>query len=205
MRTLALWALLLLASAVPLAAQAEARLRERLDPATHAAVSSILARARAAGLPERPLAQKALEGVTKGAAPAEVLAAVRGLEERLAVAREALGPAAAERELVAASSALYAGATPAMLRSVRRLPAAGDELSGAYTALAFLLHRGVAPAISAEVISTLVRSHAEEAEFLSLQQLVDSDIYRGSTPADAARTRARALSSSIAGRAGSPP
>jgi hypothetical protein len=204
-RTLALWALLLLASAAPLAAQAEARLRERLDPATHAAVTAILARARAAGLPERPLAQKALEGVTKGAAPAEVLAAVRGLEERLAVARDALGPAAAERELVAASSALYAGATPAMLRAVRRLPAAGDELSGAYTALAFLLHRGVAPAISAEVISTLVRSHAQEAEFLSLQQLVDSDIYRGSSAADAARTRARALSSAIAGRAGSAP
>ena len=205
MRTLALWALLLLASAAPLAAQAEARLRERLDPATHAALTSILARAGAAGLPQRPLAQKALEGVTKGATPAEVLGAVRGLEERLALALAALGPAAAEREQVAAASALYAGATPAMLRSVRRLPAAGDDLSGAYTALAFLLHRGVAPGISAEVISTLVRSRAEDSEFLSLQQLVDSDIYRGSTPADAARTRARALSSAIAGRGGTAP
>ena len=202
MRTLALWALLLLPSAVPLAGQVEARLRERLDPATHAAVTSILARAQAAGLPEQALAQKALEGVAKGAAPAEVLTAVRGLEERLALAHNALGPAAPERELLAAASALYAGATPAMLRSVRRLPAEEEELSGAYTALAFLLLRGVTPAVSTEVISTLVRSHAEEAEFLSLQQLIDSDIYRGSPPADAARARARALSSAIAGRRG---
>lgn len=204
MRACILCAVWLIASAAPLAGQVDARLRERLDPATYDELTSVLDQARAEGLPERPLAQKALEGVTKGAAPAEILAAVRGLESRLGVARAALGTGAEERELLAAASALYAGATPAMLRSVRVGPDADEEMSGAYTALAFLLLRGVAPAISTEVVSTLVRSQAQEAEFLSLQQLVDSDIFRGSSPADAARARARTLSSGLTGRGGAP-
>ena len=180
---------LLGALARPAAAQGDARLRERLDASAYAEVSAIVSGARAAGLPERPLVQKALEG----ASGRQVVEAVRRLGERLATAREALGPAVGERELVSAASALYAGATPHMLQSVRRLSDDGQELSGAFTALAFLLHRGVSPAVSSEVIASLVRSRAAEEDFLSLQQQVESDLYRGASPVDAARSRARAL------------
>jgi hypothetical protein len=175
------------------AAQGDVRLRERLDPSAYAEVSSIVSEARAAGLPERPLVQKALEGASKGAGGPQVVEAVRRLRDRLATAREALGPTVGERELVSAASALFAGATPRMLQSVRRLPDDGQDLSGAFTALAFLLHRGVSPAVSFEVIGSLVRSRAGEEDFLSLQQLVEADLYRGASPVEAARSRARDL------------
>ena len=192
---------MLLALGGPAAAQGEARLRERLDPAAYAEVTSIVSGARAAGLPERPLVQKALEGASKGAGGPQVVEAVRRLRDRLAIAREALGPDVGERELVSAASALFAGATPRMLQSVRRLPEDDQELSGAFTALAFLLHRGVPPAASLEVIGSLVRSRAGEEDYLSLQQLVEADVYRGASPVDAARSRARAL---VGSRPGGP-
>ncbi len=52
---------------------------ERLDPDTRSAVVAVLDSARDVGLPVEPMIQRALEGTTKGASGARIVAAVRRL------------------------------------------------------------------------------------------------------------------------------
>src|SRR6266699_3914085 len=98
---------------------------DRLDPDTRSAVAAVVDSARVARLPIEPIIQRALEGATKGAPSARIVAAVRKLAVDLGTARTALGTSASEAELEAAVAALRAGATPqvlANLRDVRRPP-----------------------------------------------------------------------------------
>src|SRR5258706_655337 len=97
----------------------------RLDPDTRSAVVAVLDSARDVGLPVESIIQRALEGATKGASGARIVAAVRRLAVDLGAARGALGTSAAAPELEAAVAALPARATPeglAHLPNVRRPP-----------------------------------------------------------------------------------
>ena len=53
---------------------------ERLDPDTRVAVAAVVDSAHGVGLPVEPIIQRALEGVTKGASGARIVAAVRSKE-----------------------------------------------------------------------------------------------------------------------------
>src|SRR5258708_4662549 len=116
---------------------------ERLDPDTRSAVVAVLDSARDVGLPVESIIQRALEGATKGASGARIVAAVRRLAVDLGTARGALGTSAAAPELEAAVAAPRARPTPGVLAhlpDVRRPP-----LTMALSVLADLVASGVPP------------------------------------------------------------
>lgn len=170
----------------------DARLMRRLDATTAHAVAEIIDSARAQHLPFEPLIQKALEGGSKGASAEMIVAAVRRLATRLQVARNSLGADATEAELVAGAAALDLGADTQSLRSLRAQKPEGG-LTGPLMGLAYLLQRGVPPKGSADIVRSMLEAHLSDAEFATLQRLVDQDIQAGAPAAAAAEVRSRAL------------
>src|SRR6266581_1843148 len=159
---------------------------ERLDPDTRVAVAAVVDSAHGVGLPVEPIIQRALEGVTKGASGARIVAAVRRLAVDLGTARTALGTSAAEAELEAAVAALRAGATPdvlANLRDVRRPP-----LTIALAVLADLVASGV-PADSAAAAVLTLAPKARDADLVEFRRAVERDITLGAPPGAATSVR----------------
>jgi hypothetical protein len=191
-RLLATIALALLALAPrPLAAQ-DARLDARLDASTRDAVSAIVDSAHGEGIPGEPLVQKALEGASKHADDARILAAVRMLARELGDARAALGPSSSDAEVIAGASALHAGIAPAALTRMRAARAQGS-LTVALAVLTDLVARGVPGDTATRVISALTVAGAQDAELLRFRQGVELDIAGGATPSAAIGGRARSM------------
>lgn len=160
---------------------------ERLDPETRSLVVTVVDSARAVGLPGEPLIQRALEGATKGAPGARIVAAVRRLATDLGTARTALGTRASAPELEAGVAALRAGATPQVLtrlRDVRRPP-----LTMALSVLADLVASGV-PADSASAVVLALAPTARDADLVEFRRAVERDIALGAPPGGAAAVRA---------------
>src|SRR5262245_624640 len=101
-------------------AQATTTLPARLNADTRVAIERLIDSARTAGLPVSPLADKAAEGVLKGADDQRILSAVRTLARELGEARNLLGSPRDHGLLTALASALHAGASPAELRRLVR-------------------------------------------------------------------------------------
>jgi hypothetical protein len=184
--------LALLIAAVPAAGAAQdARLAARLDPATRTAVEATIDTARSRGLPVEPLAAKALEGASKRAEGARIVAAVRALAGELATARDALGPSATPAEIVTGASALRAGVSAATLRRLRATRPAGPVTTH-LAMLVDLIGRGV-PAESASVATlVLAGSTIGDADLMAVRRLVERDIALGTPPAAATSVRVSA-------------
>ena len=181
-------ALLLVAAQVGAPALQDPRL-DRLDPDTRAQVTTVLDSARRVGLPTEPLIQRALEGATKAAPGARIVAAVRRLSADLGVARTALGSEASAPELEAGVAALRAGANPqvlANLRSVRRHP-----LTMALSVLADLVASGV-PLDSAAAAVLALAPKARDADLVEFRRAVERDIALGAPPGAATSVRVNA-------------
>ena len=189
-RLLALLALALRALGPRALAAQDARLDARLDASTRDAVVAIVDSARGAGVPGEPLVQKALEGASKHADDARILAAVRMLARELGDARAALGPSSSDAEVVAGASAMHAGIAPAALTRMRAARAQGS-LTVALAVLADLVARGVPGDTATSVISALTVAGAPDAELLRFRQGVERDIAQGATPSAALGVRAR--------------
>jgi hypothetical protein len=162
---------------------------ERLDPDTRSAVAAVVDLAHGIGLPVEPIIQRALEGATKGAPGARIVAAVRKLAADLGTARTALGTTSSEAELQAAVAALRAGATPqviAHLRDVRRPP-----LTMALSVLADLVASGV-PADSAAAAVLALAPKARDADLVEFRRAVERDIALGAPPGTATSVRVNA-------------
>jgi hypothetical protein len=144
------------------------RLAARLDSATHAQVESVIAGARADGLPAEPLVQKALEGASKGAAGPRIVAAVASTLADLRRAREALGANASADDIVATAAALRAGATPTMVSEMRRVdPHAGLAVPlGVFTDL---VAGGVPVGAAWRSVAELAERGGDAQEFLDLR------------------------------------
>ena len=159
---------------------------DRLDPDTRAQVVVVVDSARQAGLPVEPLIQRALEGATKAAPGARIVAAVRRLAGDLGTARTALGNGALPSELEAGVAALRAGATPqllANLRSARRSP-----LTMALSVLADLVASGV-PVDSAAAAVLALAPKARDADLVEFRRAVERDIALGAPPGTATSVR----------------
>ncbi|HWO87915.1 MAG TPA: hypothetical protein VNL98_02065 [Gemmatimonadales bacterium] len=182
-------------AAVPGLAQ-DTRIDARLDPATAAEVRSALATARNQGLPLEPLIDRALEGASKGASSGRIVAAVRALLNNLSRAAQALGPDAAERELVAGAEALRAGADSATLAAIRGARR-GEPVTVPLGVLTDLVARGVPADAAREAVLALARRGARDGDFLALRRNVERDIQQGAPPAIAASVRARGLPSTL--------
>jgi hypothetical protein len=158
--------------ALPAAAGAQdARLIERLEPATAAQVQQVVDSARKGGLPSEPLVQKALEGATLGATDDRIVAAVQTLHGQLRRAREALGGNASDAELTAAAGALRAGLEPSALRRLQSLRA-GRPLVVPIAVLTDLVAEGVPPAEATRSVLDLARDGRPDDEFVALRRQV---------------------------------
>jgi hypothetical protein len=174
---------------------------DRLDPETRSAVAAVVDSAHNVGLPVEPIIQRALEGATKGAPSARIVAAVRRLAVDLGTARTALGTSASEPELEAAVAALRAGATPdalVQLREVRRPP-----LTIALSVLADLVASGV-PADSATAAVLALAPKARDADLVEFRRAVERDIALGAPPAAATSVRVNAGAEAFSGSFGNP-
>jgi hypothetical protein len=154
-------------TAAPLAGQ-DARLASRLAPGTRLAVERLVDSARTAGGPTEPLIRKALEGASKGADSARIIAAVAALARHLGQAREALGPTAEEAELIAGAAALRAGAPAARLRALDSLRPR-ERLAVPLSVLADLLTSGIEPERAWTTVRDMASRGAPDAAFLTLR------------------------------------
>ena len=167
-RWLPLLILVLLPATLP--AQ-DARLVERLDPATASRVQGVVDSARQSRLPTEPLVQKALEGGTLGASGERIVAAVHTLHGQLRRAREALGRDANDAELTAAAGALRAGLEPSALRRLQSLRA-GRPLVLPIAVLTDLVAEGVPAAEATRFVLDLARDNRPDDEFVALRRQV---------------------------------
>ena len=170
---------LLLRSPAAVAAQ-DPRLEARLDSATRARVEAALASARKEGLPTEPLVQKALEGASKGAPGPRIVDAVGTVLADLRRAREALGVAAAEDELVAAAAALRGGATPSMIGEMRRVTPHG-AVAVPLAVFTDLVAGGMGTDAAWRSVAELARKGGDDEAFLRLRERLEP-ASPGSTP-----------------------
>ena len=186
----------LLAAGRPALSQADARLSARLDAATASRVQEAVNAAAADGLPTEPLVLKALEGASKGARAAQIITVVGRLRTQLAEARTALGRGAEAEEIVAGSAALQAGVGAAALREMRGARASGS-LTTALSVLTDLLARGVPVETATNVVTSMLRSGATDAQLVAFQRGVERDIATGLPAAAAAGRGARGIPATV--------
>lgn len=184
-------ALVLAAVAAPAIAQ-EPRIEARFTGDTRTTLLGLIDSARAAGIPTEPLVQSALLGASREVPPPRILAAIRGLADRMRIARSALGASASEAEIVSGASALQAGVEAAALQRIRRARPDG-EVALPLIVLTDIIERGVARDTAERVIISLGDARTSDAEFQALRQSILSDIRSGAAPSTAAMTRARGV------------
>ncbi len=178
--------------AAPSIASAVARLEGIPDPRVRRFVADALADADRRGLPLEPLVAKALEGVEKEAPPARIEAAVKGMVQRLSVARDALKPAVSDREVTAGADALAMGVPAEVLRAFREL-SRRRSTAVALGVLSQLVSRGVPVAEATRGVGRLVERRASDSQLLALSQEVQRDLSQGIGAVTALELRTRAL------------
>ncbi|HEX2217220.1 MAG TPA: hypothetical protein VHG35_00340 [Gemmatimonadales bacterium] len=169
MRATRIASLVVLLAFPAIARAQDARLAERLDPATASDVQEVVDSAASAGLPTEPLVQKALEGSTLGANGNRILAAVQALHGQLDRARDALGRDADDAELTAAAGALRAGLAPVALRRLQSLRS-GRPLVVPIAVLTDLVAEGVPPEEATRSVLDLARDGRPDDEFVALRR-----------------------------------
>ncbi len=173
------------------------RLTNRLDRETREAVDAIIDAARKAGVPTEPLVDRALEGASKKATGRVIVAVVRGWADDLQRARQALGPASPDAEVVAGAHALRSGVK---VKELERLRATknGVRYAMALDVMSYLVNRGVPPDTISPVIVNLVLASATDDQFAKLRQDVERDISGGMAGSTAITLRGQGLERQIA-------
>jgi hypothetical protein len=151
----------------------DSRLETRLPPEVASQVQRLVDSAAQNGLPTEPLIQKALEGQSKGADGARIVAAVRTLSGQLVEARGALGPGAPEADIVAGAACLKAGATPAMISELRRLRPE-QSVAVPLGVLSDLVALGVEVPKAWDQVHSLAVAHGPDTDFLALRDRVSA-------------------------------
>jgi hypothetical protein len=167
------------------AAADEARLRARLSPEVAEQVLAIVREAREASLPADPLVARALEGASRGADAAGIVAGVRRQATALGEARGALGPGANPDEIVAGASALMAG-VPADSLARLRAARAGGNLVIPLVVLCDLVARGVPVDAASVAVLTAARAGATDLTLLRIRERIHTKIDSGGAPTVAA-------------------
>lgn len=160
-------------------------------------MAAVIEQARKDGLPTEPLVLLALEGASKRAPGALIVGAVRRWAADLKRARDVLGPAFSEKDVVAGASALRAGVKPAELERLREAKS-GVRLASSLDVLSFLVSKGVPADTIAPVIVRLVLASATDDQLASLQQDIERDISGGIEASVAASLRGQGLQRQLA-------
>src|SRR5206468_3168302 len=139
--------------------------QSRMDADTYNAVRIIIDSARKAGLPTRPIEDKALEGASAGAAGPVIISATRAYAGQLGTAMRTLGKSATIAELRAGVGALNAG-IPA--RDLMRIDAAAQpndrSIVTALTVLGDIVARGVPVATASNLVISLLRARIKDPQ-----------------------------------------
>jgi hypothetical protein len=151
----------------------DSRLQTRLPAEVASQVQRLVDSAAQNGLPTEPLIQKALEGQSKGAEGARIVAAVRTLSGQLGESSTALGPGAPEADVVAGAACLKAGATPAMITELRRLRPE-QSVAVPLGVLSDLVALGVDVPKAWEQVHSLAAAHGPDTDFLALRDRVSA-------------------------------
>lgn len=183
--------LALVASAERLNAQ-DARLAQRLDPGTAAAIAAAVDSAAAAGLPTEPLIQRALQGAAKRVDRRRIVSAVRSLGVELRDARSALGARSTEAEIIAGAASLHAGVAAADVTRVRSSRGT-ESATVALATLSDLISRGVPVNAALDAILSLSQRRVDDGAFVALSRDVARDIAEGVPPAAATRIRSQRI------------
>lgn len=162
----------------------------RLDPTTRFAVELIVDSARVAGVPQRPLVLKALEGASKRVDNRRIIAAVRAFFHAELDVRVALGSTLTESEWTAAASALQSKVPLEVLAKFRG-ERAGKPLARAMVVLTDLIQRGVPVDEASSAIIQLWQRGAGDGDLHGLWRNVEQDINSGQKPGDALQQRMR--------------
>ncbi|MGH7581864.1 MAG: hypothetical protein ACREL5_01410 [Gemmatimonadales bacterium] len=186
------------------------QLPAKLGPAAHRIIVDLMDSAKAAGLPVSPLADKAAEGVLKGADDARIVVAVRSLAGELGEARDILGAAREPAELEAVASALHTGISQSDLREIawpgHGEPPSPEVLESALITAVDLVAKHVQPPAATASIRTLLERHASATQFVELRTDVDRAISAGASPTAALDASTRAHVRTLDGaRGGRPP
>jgi hypothetical protein len=173
------------------------RLVNRLDEHTREAVAAIVDSARRNGVPTEPLIDRALEGASKHAPGTLIVNSVRRWAMDLRMARQALGPASTEAEVVAGATAIRNGVKPQELERLRQVRD-GQRYAVALNVMNYLVNKGVQADTISPVVVDLVLASATDAQFLTLQQEVERDISGGLQASTALSLRGQGLVRQIA-------
>jgi len=171
-----------------------ARLAGRVSPEVAALVVELGTAASARGLPVDPLIQKAIEGGAKGVPSERVAAAVRLVVLELDTAALALreGGVVSDTLVIAAGEfAITAGLSGNDITALARTGASPSALTVGLRVAGTLAAIGVPSAEDIGLISSKLRSGEPAADLLSLPAVIQSEVARGTPPAQAAAGRRR--------------
>ena len=194
MTTIRTWLVAVLVLAAPAAVAAqdtgiEARLEARGLPAGLAHdVAAIAASASARGVPEQPLANKAIEGWAKRVPAPRILSAVRQFADQMFSARDAVRGAGIESPsgpvIAAAAEAMRSGMRAEQVRSVVRAAAAADVAAPGLSVAAALAAQGLGGDQAVKVVVTAMRNHQSMADLLDLPSIARAMHDQGLSPGD---------------------
>jgi hypothetical protein len=173
-------------------------LRQRLDPATYAALQPVLEQARKDSLPLKAIEAKALEGQAKRRPAEQVVAAVRQLAADLKTARLALRDAVpqraiAEGEVIAAAEATRQGVPSEIVTAVVRQARPDAPLEIPLALLGALVSRRVPVEEAANVIAHLLASGIPQERMVEIPQRLDVALRVGAPPVAALSTALQSL------------
>lgn len=177
--------------------QDDPRLTNRLDPKTREAVTSIIETARKIGVPTETLVDRALEGASKRADGRLIVAAVKNWAEDLRRARQALGPASPDADVVAGAYALRNGVKVQELERLR-VAKSGGRYAVALDVVSYLVNRGVPADTIAPVILALATGSASDEQLIALQKDIERDMSGGIAGGTAASLRGQGLERQLA-------
>jgi hypothetical protein len=151
-------------------------------------VAAIAADASARGVPEGPLADKAIEGWAKQVPAARILSAVRRFADQMISAREAVRGAGIETPsgpvIAAAAEAMRSGMRAEQVRSVVRAAAAADVAAPGLSVAAALSAQGLGGDQAVKIVVGAMRNHQSMAELLDLPSIARAMHDQGLSPGD---------------------
>lgn len=162
-------------------------------------VAALAVEMSAAGIPDEPLFNKALEGMAKRVPSERLMPAVRAYAGRLGQARGAFGAGASIPLLVAGADAIQRGVPSETLRS---LPSDRPRSPVAVLVLAELLESGVPVDRALEVMRQVMEQRTQDAGMLDIPARVRRLIRSGVPPREAMERVRRALQRDRGGNVG---
>ncbi|HXY68338.1 MAG TPA: hypothetical protein VEH62_02740 [Gemmatimonadales bacterium] len=185
-------AVALLLAPAALAAQGagiEDRLQARGLPAALAhRVAAVAADATARGVPDGPLADKAIEGWAKQVPPDRIVAAVQRFADQMASARDAVlsagVPSPTGPVIAAAAEAMRSGMRPEQVRSVVQAAGQGAIAAPGLSVAAALQAQGLGSDQAVKIVVGAMHSHRSMSELLDLPSVAHMMHDQGMSPGD---------------------